>query len=186
MGLREGGVGVRSGDTFGTSSACGLRAGFTAFKLFGSTYSPRFGRPSIFRACESRLFDEDPFPGEITKGVIVSKPPRFVGLSSLLIVPGCNRDFPGVSGAESLRRSFRLPSAKPNLRDLVLVTPRLTGEDPDGGLNSTTPLAQGKNRIHERRSGETRFQLTVVVISELFFFPLAKFERFLKNLDALA
>ena len=91
---------VRSGDTFGTSSAHGWQAGFTAFKLFGSTYSPRFGRPSIFRACESRLVDEYPFSGrlgeedlivwwgkrEITKGDIVSKPPRFEGLSSLLEV----------------------------------------------------------------------------------------------------
>jgi len=72
MGLREGGVGVRSEVEFGTSfTSVGGRC--TYLKRFGSMDSPRSGRPSIFGACESRLVvDDHPIPDKFGDEALVT------------------------------------------------------------------------------------------------------------------
>ena len=103
-----------------------------------------------------------------------------------------------VGCADSLVRLLRLPFAKPRLRypaPTVLGAPPLRGEDLDRRLGDTelddSSCSGGKSDITSagcERYGfgsPCRPSLPYGHVSALFFLPLARLERFLKNLDAL-
>ena len=128
----------------------------------------------------------------------VGKVKKFGDRPFWVIVSGVNRAWsadPGCTG--SFAWPPRLPSAKPRLRDPVLMiqgAPPLRGEDLDRELwdtelddSSCSGDKSGIASVGCERYGFGRPWRPLLLyghVSGLVFLPLAKLERFLKNLDA--